>query len=118
MYSVIRLLDVVEAGREQVLGELRTAAADAGALRWVVEPTLPGARNGGDILMHLRFPSQDQWDCVAERFATQIAGGAVTRVNGATYSGAPERCGDTPGTVYRALLLRVLLDVDADMVER
>jgi hypothetical protein len=118
MYSVTRLLDVVEADRNRVLGELRAAAADAGALRWVVQPTLPGARNGGDILLHLRFASEDQWDCAAERFAAQIAGSAVTRVNGASYSGTPLRCGNISGTVYRALLLRVLPDADPDTVQR
>jgi Stress responsive A/B Barrel Domain len=118
MYSVTRLLDVVEADRERVLGELRATAADAGALRWVVQPTLPGARNGGDILVHLRFANEDRRDCAAERFAAQIAGSAVTRVNGVSYSGAPERCDDAPGTVYRALLLRVLPDVDTDTMQR
>lgn len=118
MYSVIRLLDVVHADRDLLLAELQTAAAEAGALRWVVQPTLPGARNGGDILVHLRFASEDHWRCAAEKFAALMARPGVTRVNGAGYSGEPERCGDTPGTVYRALLLRVLPDTAAAIVAR
>jgi Stress responsive A/B Barrel Domain len=118
MYSVTRLLDVVEADRERILGELRAAAAEAGALRWVVQPTLTGTRNGGDILMHLRFASDDHWACAAKRFATLLADPAATRVNGAGYSGGPERCVDTPGTVYRALLLRVVPGTAAATVAR
>ena len=118
MYSVIRLLDVVEADRPGLLGELRAAAAEAGTVRAVVQPTLPGARNGGDILMHLRFTSEDQWRCAAEPFATLMTRPGVTRVNGAGYFGEPEGCGDTPGGVYRALLLRVQPGTAASVVSR
>ncbi len=118
MYSVTRLLDVDEADRDGMLVELRAAAADTRAPRWVVQPTLPGARNGGDVLVHLRFATEDQWDCAAERFDALTADPAVTRVVGAGYSGEPERCGDPPGTVYRALLLRVLPETAADTVDR
>ncbi len=101
-----------------MLGELRAAAAACGAPRWVVQPTLPGARNGGDILVHLRFATRDHWDRVATRFGALMAAPAVTRVNGAGYAGTPKRCGDTPGTVYRALLLRVLPDTSEATVAR
>jgi hypothetical protein len=117
MYSVTRLVDVVEADRDRMLGALRVAAAEAGALRWVVQPTLPGARNGGDILVHLRFAAEDHWGRAASGFAAPLADSAVTRVNGANYSGEPERR-DAPGTVYRTLLLRVLPDTAAATVAR
>jgi hypothetical protein len=116
MYSVTRLLDVVEADRDRMLGELRTAAATAGALRWVVQTTLPGTRNGGDLLVHLRFGAEDHWCCAAERFAALMADPAVIRVNGASYPGTPECCGDAPGNVYRALLFRVLPSTAAGTV--
>jgi hypothetical protein len=99
MYSVTRLLDVVEPERDRLLGQLRAIATEANAPHWVVQPTLPGTRNGGDILVHLRFDAADHWDCAAMRFATLMAENAVTRVNGADYSGEPERRGDSPGTV-------------------
>jgi Stress responsive A/B Barrel Domain len=117
MYSVTRLLDVVEPDRDRMLSQLRAAAA-ADARRWVVQSTLPGTRNGGDILVHLRFDTMDHWDCAAMRFATLMADPAVTRVNGAGYSGEPERRGDSAGTVYRALLLRVLPDTAAATIAR
>jgi hypothetical protein len=107
MYSVIRLLDVVPADRDRLLGELSAAAAEAGALRWVVRPSLAGSRNGGDIIAHLRFAAEDQWARAAGPFAALTSDPAVTRVNGAGYSGEPERCDARPGAVYRTLLLRV-----------
>jgi len=118
MYSVTRLLDVREGDRDRILGELRAAAAAAGALRGVVEPTLPGARNGGDILMHLRFATKHHWDSAATRFTALMADPAVTRVNGAGYSGEPVNSSDTPGTVYRALLLSVAPDTAEATVAR
>jgi len=118
MFSVTRLLDVVEADRGRMLSELRAAAGESDALRWVVQPTLPGARNGGDILMHLRFASKDHWSCAAERFTSLLAAPGVTRANGADYAGEPERCCSDPSTVYRALLLRVLPETNADTVAR
>src|ERR1700740_2548028 len=118
MYSVTRLLDVVEPDRDRILGECPAPAAAADPLRWAVEPTLPGTRNGGDILVHLRFDAAGQWDCAAERFAALTADPAVVRANGVGYSGEPVRCGDTEGTVYRALLLRVAPDTAATTVAR
>jgi hypothetical protein len=118
MYSVTRLLDVVEEDRERILGELRSAAAEAGALRWVVQPTLPGTRNGGDILVHQRFASKDRWHSAATKFASLLADPAVTRVNGASYLGEPSSHSTTPGTVYRALLLSVSSETPVATVAR
>jgi len=118
MYSVTRLLDVAVADRDRVLGELRTAAAAVAARRWIVQPTLPGSRNGGDVLVHLRFGTREHWECAATKFAALMDDPAVTRVNGADYSGEPVNSGDTPGRVYRALLLRVLPETDAAIVAR
>lgn len=116
MYSVTRLLDVAEAERGRILGELRAAAAESGPLRWIVRPTLAGARNGGDILVHLRFATEEHWDCAAIRFAAPLTDPAVTQANGAGYSGEPVRCADAAGTIYRTLLLRVSPQTSADTV--
>ncbi len=118
MYNVTRLLDVAEDGRVRVLAALRDAARQAGAQYVVVEPTLPGSRNGGDILVHLRFATRRRQDCAAATFAALIADPAVSRVNGADYEGTPVRCGDTPGTIYRTLLLRVMPETDTATVAR
>ena len=84
MYSVTRLLDVVENDRDRVLVSAAHAAAAATEARHqLVAATLPGARNGGDILVHLRFDNEDQWRCVETDFATTLTDPAITRVNGA-----------------------------------
>lgn len=118
MYSVTRLIDVAEPHRDRILAGLRDAASDAGAQRWVVEPTLSGSRNGGDILAHLRFAARDQWERAAGRFAEVLDDAAVSRVNGVAYSGLPVRRAHKPGTVYRALLLSVRAGTDQDTVAR
>ncbi len=118
MYSVTRLLDVAEADRDRMLVTLRAAAVEAGAQRWVVQPTLAGTRNGGDILVHLRFATKACWTRGAAQFDALLAGPPVTRINGAGYSGQPVRNGADPGTVYRALLLRVVPDAAEPTVAR
>lgn len=113
MFSVIRLIDLDETATDQtasrVAAALRTAAASAGADQILVEPTLPGSRNGGDLLMFLRFVDSSRWDACAPHFAELLTQPGLGRVNGATYSGNPvtppgERA---PATIYRTLLLRV-----------
>ncbi|WP_418005912.1 Dabb family protein [Mycobacterium sp. PDNC021] len=103
-----RLVDVAESDRGRVLDALRVAARGSGAFACVVEPTLPGTRNGGDILVHLRFRDQDTWE--QSTFDDALTDPTITHVNGATYRGTPTRRGN--GTVYRALLLRVDPEVD------
>jgi hypothetical protein len=110
MFNVVNLIDVGgENGDNRLLAALRRAASEAGATRVLVEPVLPGARNGGNILMHLRFDDRSQWDSAALRFTGLLRDPAVGRVNGATYTGNPinTEWPASPGTVYRTLLLRV-----------
>jgi hypothetical protein len=114
MYSVTRLLDVVADERERVLISTRSRAKAIGARFHLVEPTLPGSRNGGDILIHLRFDSEHEWLTVAESFADALSEPAITRINGVSYPGIVTRSGD--GTVYRTLLLRVSPEIRADIV--
>jgi Stress responsive A/B Barrel Domain len=118
MYSVTRLLDVTEGGRHRVLEAVRAGADGSDARHRIVEPTLAGARNGGDILVHLRFDSEDQWRVAERDFAAILDDAAITRVNGACYSGVPFRESSATGTVYRTLLLRVLPGTDIDTVAR
>lgn len=110
--GVTRLLDVVEPERPRVLSALRKAADAGGPLRAVVEPTEAGSRNGGDILVHLRFSDLNAW--ARSDFDDALRDPAITNVNGVTYRGAPLCRG--AGTVYRALLLRVPPEVPAHQV--
>lgn len=106
MFSVTRLLDVESGERHRLLTAVRVIAQRSGALRWVVEPTDAGSRNGGDVLVHLRFPDESGWLGAEPELAAALADPAITRINGATYEGAPIGSGN-PATVYRTLLLRV-----------
>jgi len=114
MYSVTRLLDVVADERERVLVSTRSRAEAIGARFHLVEPTLPGSRNGGNILIHLRFDSRREWHTVADSFSDALCEPAITRINGVNYPGIVTRSGD--GTVYRTLLLRVSPETRADLV--
>ncbi|MGE2834737.1 Dabb family protein [Mycobacterium sp. SMC-4] len=119
MYSVIRLLDVSESERSRVQQDLQRLAAQCGAVRHLVAPTLAGSRNGGDVLVHLRFHDADGWAAAAEAFDAVLEDPAITRVNGGGYHGSPQVIDDrAPGTVYRTLLLRVTADTDAPTVAR
>lgn len=117
MFNVTRLFDVQAQDHERVLAAVRAAAEHSGALRWVVEPTQPGSRNGGDVAAHLRFTDQEHWQAAEPRFARALSDPAITRINGATYLGDPT-CGGSPGTVYRTLLLRVQPDTQSTTVAR
>ena len=119
MFNVIRLIDVAEgAQRGRLLEDLRAAAIDSCPVRSLVQPTLPGVRNGGDILMHLRFDTADQWCSAATDFDSLLDAPEVTRINGAAYAGGPVSARDIPATVYRTLLLRVQPDTADATVAR
>jgi hypothetical protein len=112
MYSVTRLLDVADGERHRVLATTRVAAAATRARHQLVEPTLQGVRNGGDILVHLRFDAEHQWRSAETALAEALSDPAITRVNGVCYSGDASLSSAQAGTVYRALLLRVLPGTD------
>lgn len=118
MYNVTRLIEAAEEDRGPVLAALRSAAEATRAHHHLVEPTLPGSRNGGDVLVRLRFESRRQWLSAADDFAAALQDIGITRVNGATYPGTPTRNNDEPGSVYRALLLRVSPATDAATLAR
>jgi Stress responsive A/B Barrel Domain len=99
------------------LTSVRSGAKVTQAHHTLVEPTLPGSRNGGDVLVHLRFNSRRDWLSAADDFAVFLQDPAITRVNGVTYPGTPASHAGA-GTVYRALLLRVLPDTDPGTLAR
>jgi hypothetical protein len=119
MYSVTRLIDVADGDRDPLQQELLALAGRSGAASHVVAPTLAGSRNGGDLLLHLRFADSDGWDAIAADVDAALSDPAVTRVNGAGYHGSPVVIEGRPtGSVYRALLLRVADGSDADTMAR
>lgn len=112
MYKVTRLLHLTdprdEASTAAVIRDI-TAAAES-ARHSLVAPTLPGARNGGDILAHFHFESEAEWTRQRGPIDAATGGPAIRRADCAEYVGG-SRAGrrDTPNTpaVYRTLLLRV-----------
>lgn len=112
IFGVTRLVDVAASEHDRVLAALRDAAVRSGALRALVEPTLPGSRNGGNILVHLRFSDQSAWE--NSQFDAALTDPAISHVNGVTYRGSATR--RDSGTVYRALLLRIPAEVEAETV--
>jgi hypothetical protein len=118
MYSVTRLIHTSsDAARDRLVTQLRAFASAVDHA--VVAPTLPGVRNGGDILLHLRFANYSQWSSVASDLDGILSEPSVTHVDGAEYSGVPESVGQPAlGTVYRTLLLRVAPDSDETTIER
>lgn len=117
MFSVTRLLDVAPGQRARVVAAARAAAEGSGAVRWIVEETEPGSRNGGDVLAHLRFADRSDWRVAQPRLAAALSDPAISRINGAGYDGEPW-CSGVPGTVYRTLLLRVQPGTCPDILAR
>ena len=119
MFSVTRLIDIAEGDDERIRTALTHAARRSGAHRALVSPTLAGSRNGGDLLLHLRFDESAGWEAAAPEVADVLADPAVTRVNGADYHGSSTAIeGRRTGSVYRALLLRVADGTDPDTTAR
>lgn len=115
MYSVTRLIHTSDPDR--LLPELRAFSDTAD--RAVVQPTLPGVRNGGDILMHLRFTDETRWATVANELTAILSRPGVSHVDGVQYRGTLKASGQhTRGAVYRTLLLRVAPGSDAAAVKR
>lgn len=121
MYKVTRLIHLTpDAEPDQLLGALRASATASGAVRALVEPTLPGVRNGGDLLAHLQFQTSDHWSAARDGIDKVLASPAIRHVDGAEYR-TTGRGADEPsatGSVYRTLLLRVAPGTAPETVAR
>lgn len=115
MYNVTALIHTGH--RDRIIPALRDVVRDvSGAL---VEPTLPGVRNGGDILMHLPLADQTSWPLLREPLDDVLSGPGVSHVDSAHYRGEPRQTGrGSNGSVFRALFLRVAPNTSANMVSR
>jgi hypothetical protein len=118
MFSVTRLLDVTETDQTAVLDAMRTAAGRTAASHRLVAPTLPGVRNGGDVLVHLRFDDETQWRLAAADFNAALNDPRIVHVKGASYEGVPSPGSTVTATVYRTLLLSVSPGTDTDALAR
>ncbi len=129
MFDVTRLVHLTDPGDpaavDAVVGRVLAVLDSAPVRHAVVQPTLDGVRNGGDVLIHLRFEAQTDWEHCRGVIESAIDGPDVRHVDGADYvagSGGDFRSGTRPGsampTVYRTLLLRVEDSASWETVER
>jgi Stress responsive A/B Barrel Domain len=114
MFNVTTLIHT--ATRELVLAALRDAVRDVPDA--LVQPTLPGVRNGGDILMHLQVPDKTSWPRLNALLDPVLSAPAITHIDSVQYHGRPVGPDNAGGSVYRALFLRVAPDTADDVVER
>ncbi|MEU1984192.1 Dabb family protein [Nocardia sp. NPDC019395] len=109
MYEVTRLIHLAPDTGPGVLDILLTAlrAAVDGA-HALVEPTLPGVRNGGDVLLRLSCTDAVSGRAVTDRVAEVCGRGEVLRVDGADHRPGVRGTAEqrSSGTVFRTLLLR------------
>ncbi|NKY55209.1 Dabb family protein [Nocardia flavorosea] len=118
MYKVtclLHLADPADAMTTEMTVKRLTAAAEAVGVRHpLVARTLPGVRNGGDLLAHFRFASKSEWLSHRETIGEAMICPAIDHIDSVEYPGAAPGDGRSgrredanPSTVYRALLLRV-----------
>ena len=120
MCSLTRLIHLAPGAQARaVIPDLRDVADASTATSVRIEPTLAGARNGGDILLHLRFPDPEGRIETAAELDDALDCTAVVHVDGAEYRGAArETAAEQPATVYRTLLLRVSPDTHEAIIKR
>ncbi|NKX85806.1 Dabb family protein [Nocardia coubleae] len=118
MFDVVRLVHLTPtADADRVLADLRARALASPARRVLVQPTLHGVRNGGDILVHLRFDDASAWESVAPQWDSVVDG--IAHVDGAEYrAGIGGAAEPSTGSVYRVLLLRVSPATAPETVDR
>lgn len=114
MFNVTSLIHTDE--REPLLAALRDAVRDVPDA--LVQATLPGVRNGGDILMHLQLPDATPWPRLEARLDDVLSAPAVRHADSVHYRGRPVGPDKPAGSVYRALFLRVAPDTPEDIVVR
>jgi hypothetical protein len=118
MYKVtflLRLGDPADEMTTDMTVKRITAAAEAAGVRApLVARTLPGVRNGGDVLAHFRFATKSDWLSHRETVDDAMTSPAIEHIDSVEYPGgrrgtgrSGHRQGTRPPAVYRTLLLRV-----------
>lgn len=114
MYKVtclVRLGDPADEMTTDMTVKRITAAAEAaGVGQPLVARTLPGVRNGGDLLAHFRFASKSDWLSHRDTVDEAMAAPAIEHIDSVEYTGdgrSGRHRAPGPTTVYRTLLLRV-----------
>jgi hypothetical protein len=121
MYKATRLVhvgDADDATTAQLIRELREAAGIA--RRALVERTLPGVRNGGDILAHLQFDTRESWRAAEPQIDAVLSAEPIRHVDGVEYYAREVGVAEpgATGSVYRTLLLRVAPHTPTEVTAR
>ncbi|WP_041815368.1 Dabb family protein [Rhodococcus erythropolis] len=124
MYNVTRVVFAADSpdsdGWANAVNTIAAVAESSGAVRHLVTATLPGAINGGDLIVYLQFANEAAWRAVSDSVDAELHHDAIERFHGAEYvSGTEGRSRATgPNGVYRALLIRVEPTTSEDEIER
>ena len=122
MYRVTSLLHLAnsadEVARSAVVSRVRRSASGTGARRALIEPTLPGVRNGGDVLVHLHFDDASHWNSARSVVDAALSGSDVQHVDHAEYEPGHSGISDNSASVYRTLLLAVAPGTEAASIRR
>lgn len=127
MYDVVRVIYFGSDGSTEtgLLDRLDAVRSELPGTGSVAAATLPGARNGGDFIIRLRFGSAEEWQQHRADLDAALKGPDIDNVVGASYSldgSEPSwrrrRQGAGGPGVYRALLLKVAEDSREDDVAR
>lgn len=109
MYNVTRIMHwSADAAAEELLTQVAELAAATHPDRTVIGPTLPRVINGGDVIVHLQFASQDAWLAQRDALDSALAALPTARIDGVEYASGTGgiRDGYAGGAeVYRTLLI-------------
>lgn len=129
MYKVTCLLHLADPTEQMatdvLIKRITSAAETAQAQQSLIARTLPGVRNGGDLIAHLQFPTRTAWLHNRALLDEAMDGPAIEHVDSVEYAsrrtdtlGAGRSRSPRPPTVYRTLLLRVHHTAPPDDVRR
>ena len=109
MYKLTRLIQLASGLAPARVEALMTRLRETldGAERGLVERTLPGSRNGGDLLLHAQFGSEEARDDINVLLEQALSGVQITHVDGVDYHTDRDPTPASAGSVYRTLLLAV-----------
>lgn len=118
MYKLTRLIHLASGLDDTRIDALMARLRETldGAERGIVERTLPGSRNGGDLLLHAGFVTDAARENANALTEQVFSGVQITHVDGVDYHTDRHPTPDSSGSVYRTLLLAVAPDTpEADI---
>src|SRR6185295_9727717 len=93
MFKLTQLVTFREGGdRNPALLVLSEASKASEVVRSACLPTLPGVYNGGDLIWHVQFESEESWRAWDKAYAAKLEYlPNVTHVDNVAYEGGPKK---------------------------